>query len=157
MPPTNPYFESSAPTHLVRPGGGLRGEIFNLRQEVAVAFQEVHNDIVVVGGGTGVYTKGGVLIPGAFSGDPKKAALWLGKRYDYVGLVSAFFVMVARWLRRKIRNPLQDPRGLFCSEAVAHVLQQSRYPGAENLDPSATTPEDLRVLLHQTGARIVPL
>lgn len=68
---------------------------------------------------------------------------WLGQRYDYVGLVGMLPVMLARWVGKKLRNPLASSSAMFCSEAGARVLQDAGYPGAEKLDPPSTTPEDL--------------
>lgn len=75
------------------------------------------------------------------------AFVWLGQRYDYVGLLGMFFVMVARWFGKKIHNPMSSASSMFCSEAGARVLQLSGYPGSEALDPAATTPMDLMEFL----------
>jgi hypothetical protein len=77
----------------------------------------------------------------------QKSFDWLGQRYDYIGLFGMFFVMVARWFKKKIRNPLSSSTSMWCSEAGAKILQISGYPGAEKLDPPTTTPEDLRDFL----------
>lgn len=73
----------------------------------------------------------------------RAARTWIGESYDFGGLLGASVVILGRWLKRKWRNPLDSPRSMFCSEAVVMVLQASSYPGAEKLDPSATTPQDL--------------
>jgi len=73
----------------------------------------------------------------------KEAAQWLGFRYDYLGLLGELFVEFGRWFKRKLKNPLNDPKAMFCSEAVVRVLQASSYPGSETLDASATSPQDL--------------
>lgn len=74
----------------------------------------------------------------------KRAVSWLGESYDYTGLFGmAYVIMLGRWLRRKVKNPGHNPHAVFCSEAVAMVLQESRYPGADELNPSETTPGDL--------------
>jgi hypothetical protein len=80
------------------------------------------------------------------------AVHWLGERYDFAGLFGSAFVMLGRWLKRKWRNPLDAPKSMFCSEAVTRVLQASAYPGAEALDSSATTPQDLLVFLGREKA-----
>src|SRR4051812_22695376 len=46
----------------------------------------------------------------------KQAALWLGYRYDYLGLFGAGFVVVGAWFKRKWNNPLDSSQALFCSE-----------------------------------------
>lgn len=75
------------------------------------------------------------------------ANYWLGESYDFVGLVASFFVILGRWLKRKVKNPVQNPRAMFCSEAVTRVLQLSGYPGTSDLDPASVTPQDLLDLL----------
>lgn len=79
----------------------------------------------------------------------RRAALWLGEHYDYGGLFGMAIVMVGRWLRRKWRNPWQNARAMFCSEAVVYVLQASGYEGADRLSPSETSPEDLMTFLER--------
>lgn len=71
------------------------------------------------------------------------AASWLGSRYDFTGLLGSVIVQIGRWLRRKWRNPFDASRAMFCSEAIVYVLRAAKYPGAEGLDPSGTSPEDL--------------
>jgi hypothetical protein len=78
------------------------------------------------------------------------ANAWLGKNYDFLGFFSTFFVLVGRWLKRKIKNPVRSSRAMFCSEAVARVLQASGYPGISGLDPSSVTPQDLLDLLGES-------
>jgi len=77
----------------------------------------------------------------------KQSAQWLGFRYDYAGLFGAAFVIMGRWFRKKWGNPFNDADALFCSEAVVRVLQASGYPGAEVLDASTVTPQDLLAFL----------
>ena len=73
----------------------------------------------------------------------RTAAAWLGERYDYLGLFGSAFVMLGRWMKRKWKNPLDEPHAMFCSEAVAFIIKESGYPGSESMDPSSTTPQDL--------------
>ena len=73
----------------------------------------------------------------------QEATRWLGDSYDYLGLVGSAVMMVARWAKRKIKNPLHAPRSMFCSEAIVRALQTANYPGASGLDPASVTPEDL--------------
>lgn len=74
----------------------------------------------------------------------RSAVDWLGESYDAGGLVGMALLLVARWLRLRLRrrNLLASSRSLFCSEAVARACRASRYPGFP-LDPETTTPEDL--------------
>jgi len=77
----------------------------------------------------------------------KLAAEWLGTRYDYVGVLGMFFVVVGRWFGRKVRNPLVSSRAVFCSEVLARVLMASGYPGSDALDPDNTSPAELLAFL----------
>lgn len=72
-----------------------------------------------------------------------EAGAWLGERYDFLGLVGTAFVLLGRWLKRKWKNPLSSSHAMFCSEFVVNVMQAAQYPGAENLVPTGTTPQDL--------------
>jgi len=82
---------------------------------------------------------------------------WLGSRYDYQGLLGMSWVVLMRWLGKKVKNPLASSRSMFCSESVTRVLQLAKYPGADRLDPSATDPETLRKFMLATGSKAVPL
>lgn len=77
----------------------------------------------------------------------RQAALWLGSRYDFAGLIGMVVVLVGRWFKRRWRNPFRSSRSVFCSESVVRVLREVKYPGAENLDPESTTPQDLMEFL----------
>ncbi len=72
----------------------------------------------------------------------RKATKWLGRNYDYLGVLGTLVVLAGRLFNRKWRNPI-NTKAVFCSEALALLLQVSDYPNAEKLDPSATTPIDL--------------
>lgn len=78
---------------------------------------------------------------------------WLGQRYDYAGLLGMSWVMFKRWLGKKVRNPFASHRAMFCSESVTKVLQAANWPGAAELDPSATDPETLRKFIIESWAR----
>jgi hypothetical protein len=73
----------------------------------------------------------------------KAAASWLGESYDFGGLFGSAFVLLGRWLRRKWANPWASCKSMFCSEAVARILQAAKYPGSSVFVPEATTPQDL--------------
>ena len=79
----------------------------------------------------------------------KAAVDWLGEHFDYTGLVGMAFVAMGRWLRRKWNNPWASSKAMFCSEAVVRVLQASNYPGAEDMAPTGTSPEDLLEFFHK--------
>jgi len=84
----------------------------------------------------------------------KKAATWLGESYDFTGLFGMVFVMLARCLGRKWRNPLRAAHTMFCSEAIVYVLQAANYPGAAELEPADTSPEDLAEFLARASSSI---
>jgi hypothetical protein len=67
----------------------------------------------------------------------------LGSQYGYLQLIGAGCVRLAKVFRKKIRNPFRNTRSLFCSEMNVKILQKSGYQGADALDPSNTSPEDL--------------
>jgi len=67
----------------------------------------------------------------------------LGEVYDYQGLFGMAWVELGRWLKKKWRNPWQSSKAMFCSELVAQVLKDSKYPGAEKFDPGSTDPQML--------------
>jgi hypothetical protein len=67
----------------------------------------------------------------------------LGQPYGYCVLVGMLFVMTARRLGKRIKNPFTSAHSMICSERGVRVLQDSGYPGAGELDPASTTPEDL--------------
>lgn len=86
-----------------------------------------------------------VIAPRAPLDEGVRAAVkWVGKsHYDYTGLFGAAFVQLGKWLKMKWRNPLNVTSAMFCSEAVVYVMKVAKYPGAEALNPSATSPQDL--------------
>jgi len=71
----------------------------------------------------------------------------LGQSYGYSTLIGMFFVMIARWFGKKIKNPLASARSQICSERNTRLLQAAGYPGAEALDPPTTDPETLMEFL----------
>jgi hypothetical protein len=78
------------------------------------------------------------------SGGLRHAIEHVGDKYDYLGLVGFMFVVVARWLGRKIKNPLASPSREVCSEFVLQVdPQRVKIPEWQGLDPETTDPEDL--------------
>lgn len=66
---------------------------------------------------------------------------YLGDVYDYGGLLGMAWVILGRWLKKKWANPWHASKAMFCSELVAQVLIDSKYPGAMQLDPPTTDPE----------------
>lgn len=76
---------------------------------------------------------------------------FIGAGYDYAGLVGMAWVMLGRALRKTWRNPWQSTKASFCSEMVASLLIEAKHPGAKELDPRATSPEDLLRILEKTN------
>jgi len=74
----------------------------------------------------------------------KHACEHLGERYDYVGLLGyAIILIMWRWFRKKMKNPLASPIALVCSEFVCHVDHEKLIEEWMDLDPERTTPQDL--------------
>ena len=70
-------------------------------------------------------------------------SLELGDGYDYRGVAGFLWViMLKRWLHVKRNNPVRDSNRMFCSEAVACILQKMQDSGWQG-DPETTSPEDL--------------
>lgn len=86
-----------------------------------------------------------------------KAGELLGERYDFIGLFGMLWVLFGHWLRKKWRNPWDNPHALFCSEFVAQTLQWSGYPNTEYWDPSAMSPQDLYEFVLRDEARSATL
>ena len=84
----------------------------------------------------------------------KAAADWLDEQYDYGGLVGMLFVMLWRRLGRRMHNPLHSSHALFCSDAMALLMQKGGYQSAETLDPSACDPEALMHWQLDTGSTL---
>ena len=79
-------------------------------------------------------------------------SLDLGEGYDYKAIAGFFWViLLKRWLRVKWRNPVRDSHRMFCSEAVARILQQMPGSGWQG-DPETTSPEDLLGWVNQSSA-----
>jgi hypothetical protein len=53
----------------------------------------------------------------------KKMFKHLGKKFNWTDLLSWFcFLMLKKWLKRKLKNPLQDPKKFICVDFVLTVL-----------------------------------
>lgn len=86
-----------------------------------------------------------------------EAGGWLGDEYDVLGLFGIFLTQVAKWFKRKSRNPFTSSRALFCSEAVVRVLRSAGYPGAEPFGHETTTPAELLAFFEkEPGAHVIP-
>jgi hypothetical protein len=69
---------------------------------------------------------------------------WLGERYGYEGIFGYMWVVLGRMIKRKWHNPIHESKALFCSEANTKVLQESGWPGADQLDAASMSPGALR-------------
>jgi hypothetical protein len=63
------------------------------------------------------------------------------------------WMLLSRWLKKKLKNPWNNPHALFCSEFVAQVLRWSYYPGTEYWTPAEMTPRDLYIFILQQEAK----
>lgn len=81
-----------------------------------------------------------------------KAAKWIGTHYDFVGLFGMGMVSLARALRTNLRNPFRSQTSVFCSEAVASVMQWSHCMGTATWDPESIRPDDILEYLRQRSA-----
>ena len=71
----------------------------------------------------------------------------LCERYDKMGLLGYLIVIVAKYLGKKIMNPLSSPTKYVCSRYVLRLDQTGEsIPEWSGLDPEKTTPHDLLVL-----------
>jgi hypothetical protein len=68
----------------------------------------------------------------------------LCERYDKMGLLGYVIVIVARYLGKKIMNPLASARAYVCSRYVLKLDPGGTLiPEWKGLDPEKTTPHDL--------------
>ena len=75
----------------------------------------------------------------------------LCEKYDKMGLLGYIIVIIAKWLGKKIRNPLAHAKFLVCARYVLKLDPTGRLiPEWAGLDPEKTTPQDL-LLLCRTG------
>jgi hypothetical protein len=66
----------------------------------------------------------------------------LGKKYDYMRLFSwAWFLAFKRWMKLKIRHPIEAPSKLICVDLLIRILNQA---GVCSLRYGTMTPQDLR-------------
>lgn len=80
--------------------------------------------------------------------DPKeeleRACKLLGEKYDYVGLFGFALVIAARWIGKRIKNPLASPRAFVCSELVRQIDPNGDVVSEwKELDPEKTQPAEL--------------
>jgi hypothetical protein len=81
------------------------------------------------------------------TGDMGPMIRLLCEKYDKMGLLGYIIVIVARWLGKKIQNPLASGRALVCVRYVLKLDPTGRLiPEWAGLDPEKTTPQDLLVL-----------
>jgi hypothetical protein len=103
-----------------------------------------------------LYHPGHDLNPGL-----RELALRLGSYYDVGGLLGVLPVKLGRWLkatfrglRLRVRNPWNSSGALFCSEAVAFALQASDFPGAQRLERTSVSPQELCEFLFERNVRV---
>ena len=77
----------------------------------------------------------------------------IGERYDYVGLVGFFVVVVGRLLGRRIKNPLASRKAVVCSEFIVGLDREGFcVPDWRGLDPETTTPGELLAICRGSSA-----
>lgn len=81
----------------------------------------------------------------------------IGEKYDYAGIVG-FFLRIVAWkvAHKKIRNALHSKGELFCSEFVAKFLRAAGTPQARKMEPSITSPGDVREYLQTIESGFIP-
>lgn len=85
--------------------------------------------------------------------DMRYAIECVGDRYDYMGLIGQFFVVVARWIGRRIKNPFNSPKAMFCSEFVLRFNRDGVIPEWAGLvDDGTVTPNDFLRLCRLGGS-----
>jgi len=67
----------------------------------------------------------------------------LGGYYDFFGLFGMIIVLIRRWLGKKVRNPFNNNKSMFCSEAVSAALNFQNYPGWVVQMPDTVDPKIL--------------
>lgn len=74
----------------------------------------------------------------------QKISKYFGQFYDVGGLfVVGWYVIIWRWFKRKVKKPLNNTDGQFCSELVARFFMSQKLPNTEKWDPELITPADL--------------
>jgi len=73
----------------------------------------------------------------------------LNAGYDYVGLFGYFYVLVGRWLSKKVKNPLASPTRVVCSEFVLRLDAKDQIPEWNDLEWESTDPQ---LLMENCGA-----
>jgi len=94
-----------------------------------------------------------LLLP--VQGDVNEALSLVGDDYDIPGLLGYIPVMIARWFKRKIKNPWASASKLVCSEFVQRFIQalvKVNIPEWKGLDPSTVLPDDLWERLEKGGS-----
>lgn len=75
---------------------------------------------------------------------------WLGRPYDYAGLLGFLWVILGRSIGVDLKNPARSPERVFCSESVVRILRSCGFDQARSLDPENTSPQDLLAFCQET-------
>jgi hypothetical protein len=66
----------------------------------------------------------------------------IGKKYDFLNLIGWMPVIIFKdWFKRKIRNPLDDPKRLICVDFCLHITNDA---GITSLPYNVLNPKELR-------------
>ena len=76
----------------------------------------------------------------------RQIAKYLGDTYDVEGLFVYLWVKALyRLFRCKVRKPLNNTKGQFCSELIARFFMAAKLPGTESWDPELISPKDIAI------------
>lgn len=65
----------------------------------------------------------------------------IGKKYDFANLIGWIPIIVVKWFKRKIKNPLDDPKRMICVDFVLHVTNDA---GITSIPYGILNPKELR-------------
>jgi hypothetical protein len=77
------------------------------------------------------------------SGGLKASIKLLNEGYDYVGFIGYIPVIIARYFKKSIKNPIASSNKLICSEFVLMLDTYGEIPEWNKLDKRSTDPETL--------------
>ena len=84
-------------------------------------------------------------------GMARLAKEFLDTPYDFMGFVGMAIVKLAKFFKRKIKNPLASSSSVICSEGATLALQYGGCPEADSLHAASTSPQDLLNFLMKKG------
>lgn len=74
----------------------------------------------------------------------KRAIEDVGEGYDYVGILGYIPVIVAKWFKKKVKNPLASANKMVCAEFVVSIDKDNKMFPKEITDAAEeVSPQDL--------------